>query len=818
MAIDMARRTGTARESKVCGLGHLGWPLMTVALVLAFLALVPAASLAQSGIAGVVKDTSGAVLPGVTVEASSPALIEKVRSVVTDGEGVYKIVDLRPGTYTVTFTLASFNTFKREGIDLPSSFTATVNAEMKVGALEETITVTGQPPLVDTSNVVSQQVFGKTVLDSVPTTARMPQTYMTAIPGVNLAPSLTGQGLTTTAGGITIHGSRSRDSAVLLDGFSQSNWTNPGGQGFYWMSNPATAEELVAITGGARADQDLSGIQTNVIPKEGGNRYSGSAYFHYTNDKFLGDNRTETMKAQGIQINGSRQSWDYNPAVGGPLKKDKVWFFGSYRSFGEERNAGTLYNLTPTAWAYTPDPSRPPAGFLLSDRDYSFRLTYQASPRNKFSFYGSHQPRTWRSRDISSTTSPEATTWTPYIPDYLVQITWKSPVTNRLLLEAGGNYVNGVNLQRCNTKDDLLFSGPAGSAPDCSLPTAVETTTNARIRSAAGYGLGNGQGKGLRWKAAASYITGTHAFKAGMDLQSGSLHELQRHPGDYQVNLRNGLPTSLTLYSPFDYTNHLKADLGIYAEDQWTLKRVTLNLGVRYQYFNGYVAPMDEPANSLMVARHFDGVDQVPIWKDIVPRMGVAYDLFGSGKTAVKFTLSKYMAGETVAFTRSANPVVTSVTSVTRNWSDTNGNFIPDCALTNPLLNGECGIISNLNFGLANPRATTNDPATNRGWGARGYNWETSAAVQHELMKGLSVNVGYYRRWYGNLTATDNTLVRPADYDPYCITVPVDSRLPGGGGNQLCGFYDVSLAKFGQVQNNITLASNFGEEKDIYNG
>src|SRR5438876_441025 len=101
-----------------------------------------------------------------------------------------------------------------------------------------------------------------------------------------------------------------------------------------------------------------------------------------------------------------------------------------------------------------------------------------------------------------------------------------------------------------------------------------------------------------------------------------------------------------------------------------------------------------------------------------------------------------------VAFTRSANPVVTSVTSVTRNWSDTNGNFIPDCDLTNPLLNGECGIISNLNFGLANPRATTNDPATNRGWGARGYNWETSAAVQHELTKGLSVNVAYFRRWY----------------------------------------------------------------------
>ena len=515
MAIEIAGRTGIVRESEIRGFGGLRRRLTTVALALALLALLPAVSFAQSGIAGVVKDASGAVLPGVTVEAASPVLIEKVRSVVTDGEGVYKIVDLRPGTYTVTFTLPSFNTLKRDGVELPSGFTATVNGEMTVGALSETLTVTGRAPLVDTQNVVSSQVMGKTVLDSIPT-VRMPQTYMTFIPGVNLAPSLTGQGLTTTAGGITIHGSKSRDSAVLLDGFSQSNWTNPGGAGFYWMSNPATADEMVAITGGARADQDLSGIQTNVIPKEGGNRYTGSFYFHYTNDKFLGDNRTQTMKDQGIQNNGSRRSWDYNPSIGGPILRDKLWFFGSYRSFGEERNAGIFYNLTPTGWAYTPDTSRAPAGFLLSDRDYSMRLTYQASPKNKFSVYGSHQPRTWRSRDISATTSPEATTWTPYIPDYFVQGTWKSPVTNKLLLEGGANYVNADNNQLCNTKDELLFSGPAGSTPDCSLATAIDTTNaNTRIRSAAGYGLGNGQGKGYRWKAAASYITGTELVVDG---------------------------------------------------------------------------------------------------------------------------------------------------------------------------------------------------------------------------------------------------------------------------------------------------------------
>src|SRR6266566_2201542 len=141
--------------------------------VLVFVALgwlaLPAGAHAQSGIAGVVKDTSGSVLPGVTVEAASDVLIEKTRSVTTDGAGQYKIVDLRPGIYTVTFRLTGFQTFKRDGIELPSSFTATVNADMKIGALEESVTVTAESPVVDVQSTVNTQVLGRDVLDALPT-------------------------------------------------------------------------------------------------------------------------------------------------------------------------------------------------------------------------------------------------------------------------------------------------------------------------------------------------------------------------------------------------------------------------------------------------------------------------------------------------------------------------------------------------------------------------------------------------------------------------------------------------------------------------
>src|SRR5712691_1031624 len=141
-------------------------------IVLAGLLLIPRGTWAQSvsagGIAGVVRDATGAVLPGVTVEAASPALIEKVRTAMTDGEGQYKIQELRPGTYTVTFTLSDFTTIKREGIELTAGFTATVNADMRVGALAETITVSGASPVVDTQNVRTQNVLSRDVLDSLP--------------------------------------------------------------------------------------------------------------------------------------------------------------------------------------------------------------------------------------------------------------------------------------------------------------------------------------------------------------------------------------------------------------------------------------------------------------------------------------------------------------------------------------------------------------------------------------------------------------------------------------------------------------------------
>jgi hypothetical protein len=206
----------------------------------------------------------------------------------------------------------------------------------------------------------------------------------------------------------------------------------------------------------------------------------------------------------------------------------------------------------------------------------------------------------------------------------------------------------------------------------------------------------------------------------------------------------------------------------------------------------------------------------------VSPRFGLSYDLFGTGKTALKFTLGRYVFGQTLGGPGGPgpaiyHPVARSVLTANRTFTDRNGDFIPDCDFTNTAANGECGALSDLNFGRSNPRAVQYDLDTQDGFGKRPYNWESSASVQHELFRGVSLSAGYYRRWYGNFLAQDNTLVTPQDFDPYCLTLPNDPKLPGAG-TQLCGFYDVNPARFGQNQGLVTFADHYGKQFQHFNG
>jgi hypothetical protein len=201
-------------------------------------------------------------------------------------------------------------------------------------------------------------------------------------------------------------------------------------------------------------------------------------------------------------------------------------------------------------------------------------------------------------------------------------------------------------------------------------------------------------------------------------------------------------------------------------------------------------------------------MDNLPNWKDITTRFGAAYDLFGNGKTAIRGSISKYLQSMGAGIAQSAAGTIASVNSTTRTWTDVNGNFVPEENELGP---------ANPNFGKA-IITTTWDPSLVSGWGKRGYSWEVQGGISHELVQGFALDVSYTRHWYGNFWATKNQLVSPSDYSPFCVTAPVDARLPGGGGNQMCGFYDINPNKFGVVQNIVANADNFGNMADVYNG
>ena len=769
---------------------------------LAAVLMLPVLTSAQSNsnIAGVARDATGAVLPGVTVEAASPALIEKVRTAVTDSAGQYKIINLVPGVYTVTFTLAGFNTTKHEGIELTASFTANVNGDMRLGALEETITVTGAVTTVDVQNVVTQRVVTRDVLDAIPTGSKSVVHLGILIPGVIVNNQDVG-GSAFTSSQIAIHGGRAGEQQLLYDGMMYNNGQGRGGQYTAIATNDGTVQEISLETGGLGAESEMSGIRTNVIPREGGNTFRGSMAGSFTNHRLQTDNLTDEFKAQGLlTVNTVHRIYDVNPGFGGPILKDRIWFYTSVRAWSAQQYvAGMFYNKSTVPWMYVADTTRPALNIETNGNE-SLRLTWQVTPRNKFSgqYQYGQQDRPYYGYSLGQTlASPEAAYASKSIPSYLGQIGWNAPLTSRILLEGGAAVAN---------KNFFTFLQPtAGNNPSYQESSTGNFWGNSRST------YGQNANWQMNTRASVSYVTGSHNAKFGFTFQ----HQESRTTQDVSYNatlltLLNGNPRSVTVFAtPLELKEINKANVGIYAQDQWTIRQLTVNAGLRYDYFNSYVPEHHLGPGPYVPTRDvtFDPVYNVPNWKDTSPRLGASYDLFGDGKTAIKFSAGRYLeAPLLISFTRVANPAGAISTQATRTWNDLNGDFLPQ--------ENELGGLSNVNFGrsIINTRYADAVPET------RGYNWEVSTSLQHELLPRVALNVGYFRRWFGNTRVTDNVLVTPADYSPYCVTAPTDARLPNGGGYEICGLYNISPARFGQVSNLVTMASDFGDEKEVFNG
>ncbi len=334
------------------------------------LLLLPTLASAQSAITGLVRDTTGAVLPGVTVEAASPVLIEKVRTVVSDGEGRYTIDNLRPGTYVVTFTLTGFSTLRREGFELPGNSTMTLNADLRVGAVAESVSVTGASPIVDVQNTQRTQVLTRDLLDALPT-ARNYSGLAALMPGVRMTNTDVGGNQQMEQIYMVTHGSRLTDTTVQVDGMALNSLLSDN-QVQAYFSDAANSEVTYQMSG-LGADVSGGGVKINMIPKEGGNRFSGSAFIGGTDGSWQGDNVTPELKARGLK-GGNRIThiYDINFGLGGPIMKDKLWFFGTYRKFSTN-------DVVANAFYKDGRPAEEEQGI----QNQMVRLTWQMTPRKK---------------------------------------------------------------------------------------------------------------------------------------------------------------------------------------------------------------------------------------------------------------------------------------------------------------------------------------------------------------------------------------------------------------------------------------------------
>ena len=551
------------------------------------------------------------------------------------------------------------------------------------------------------------------------------------------------------------HGSDRRDNAVQVDGMSVNGIEGDGAIQNYF--NQGMFEEISYQTSALVAELPSAGVRVNMVPKDGSNSFRGSLFYTQTPSSFQSSNFTPELAALGLKApNRVQKIIDVNPSFGGPLLRSKLWFFSSARFWGVDQTVtDSFINADATQRTFQPDQSRPTVDDNLI-KSGMLRLTYQMSPKHKFATYYDGIVK-FRGHECAANTFPTAEACGIRSPKryWTGQLKYTGTVTNNLLFE-GGWSVNDETYSTNEIQDDT---------PATNIGRLDRITTD-RWSSVIGPYYFRSPVRHT-FSGAASYVTGSHALKVGFQLGKGWNHHQRTMSGgiDFYQEYNNKVPVSVFVHNtPQDTEERIAHDLGVYIQDSLRFNRLTLNPGIRFEFFNTYVPEQSSPAGQFVPARTFAKIENLPSWSDYAPRLGVVYDVFGNSRTAVKFHAGKYMrAFSTVGFAQVYNPNV--LQTDRRTWSDLNGDDVAQPNEIGP-------VVTPFNIsGVSNRRP---DPDIRRP-----YQWEYSAGVQHELFPGVLVSANWLRRDYKRLFWSDNILVSHSDYTIVNIPNPYVCRGDG---------------------------------------
>ncbi len=695
--------------------------------------------------------------------------------------------------------------------------------------------MTGETPIVDTQSVRRQTTISNDLITAIPS-ARAYAGLMTLMPNTVVATG-SASDVQVVPGMVVFGGAggRTNEGRLQLDGISVGSAFNGGGVSAY-IADVGNAQEVAMTTSGGLGEAEVGGPSLNVVPKTGGNTVKGSVYLSGATKGMIGSNYSQELKDRGLLTPGSNTKiWDFNGGIGGPIKKDRLWFFYTLRDEGSHRTVpGMFANLNagdPTKWTYARDDSRP-AAVAGSFRTTSIRLTAQATPRNKFSLFWDEQMpcegAAWpgatgsacrKSGDneiiaggtaaptpaASATFAPETAAYRNYGTRFR-QMSWQAPTTNRL---------------------SRYLGKPMPGTPALDF---IQVTEQCAVTCAANGGIPNlvyragGQGTSWQssnnWRASMSYVGGKHSMKFGY--QGGYLMD-DRFPYTNSqfmtFRMNNGRPDQITEIIDYNLIQQRVTYNAYYAQDQWTKGRITLQGALRFDRATSiFPEATIGGVRFLPTVTSFPETKGVDSYKDLTPRGGVAIDLFGDGKTALKFNIGRYLeAAQNGGLFIASRPTSRISTIATRTWTPAAGNFAPRCDLSNnaaQTVGGDfCAAVTNTNFGKS-VFDTTQDPALFNGWGVRSGDWQWGVSIQRQIAPRVSVELSYLRRWLMNFVVTDNLAIAAGDFDKFTITAPTDARLPNGGGYAVPGaLYNVNPSKASVAANNfVTLDNNYGAE------